>query len=133
MSGDGRKQLHDAVLTALTAALGSTPVYDHIPQGTNFPYVLIGDNDTEEFDTDTEHGQEHRVMVHAFSRKRGKDELRTLMKQIYDALHQVSLSLASGAALVHIHWEFSDIVSEPDDNNTTLHGVQRFRALTTEA
>lgn len=134
MSGDGQTQLHDAVLAALRAAVKPVPVHDHVPQGDPnkrpFPYLVIGENEVGEFDTDTEVGQEHRVMVHVFSRQRGKQETRDLLKKIYDALHAQPLSLAAGAALVHIHWELSDI--SPDPDGLTYHGVSRFRALTTE-
>ncbi len=114
MSGDAQTELHDAVLKALTAALKPVPMFERVPQDQAFPYAAIGDGEVEEWDTTTELGQEHRVMLHVFSRKRGKQECRELLKKIYDALHNQPLTLASGAALVYIYYEFSGITEDPD-------------------
>ena len=131
MSGDAQQQLQAAIYNALTTALAPIKVYDHVPQDANFPYVVIGEGDAREFDTTTELGQEHQVIIHVFSQGRGKKEAKGIQKQIYDALHYQSLSLSSGAALVHILFDLSGVTLDPD--GLTYHGVSQFRAITTEA
>lgn len=134
MSGDAQTALHDAVLVKLTAACTPTPVLDYVPQtepnARAFPYLVIGENEAEDWDTDTELGQEHRLTIHIFSRARGKQECRDLLKKIYGALHDQNLALA-GQQLVLLRYEFSGITPDPD--GITQHGVARYRALTTEA
>lgn len=134
MSGDAQTQLHDAVLKVLRAAVKPTPVFEHVPQNDpdkrDFPYLVIGDGTVDEFDTDSELGQEHRLELHVFSRYRGKQEVRELQKKIYDVLNDPALTLSAGAALVLLFYEFSTIVQDPDGR--TYHGIARYRAITTE-
>lgn len=132
MSGDGQLQLHKAVYDALVAAVSPAKVYGHAPQGAVFPYYVLGDGEAREWDTTTELGQEHVLQVHYFERdpKRGHKAVKEAQKKIYDALHAQPLTLAAGAALVHIHYDYSTVVLDPDN---TYHGVSQFRALTTEA
>lgn len=135
MSGDAQTQIHDAVFKALAAALKPVPVWDHVPQGEPndrpFPYLVVGENETSEWDTDTELGQEHRLTIHVFSRQRGKQETRDLLKKIYDTLHNQPLNVGIGAQLVFIYYEFSSV--SPDPDGMTYHGVARYRSITTEA
>jgi hypothetical protein len=48
------------------------------------------------------------------------------MSRIYALLHESSLSV-SGASLVNLRFEFSDVIKEND--GLTSHGLQRFRAV----
>jgi hypothetical protein len=48
------------------------------------------------------------------------------MSVVYDILHESSLSV-SGADLINMRFEFSDIIKEND--GITTHGVQRFRVF----
>ena len=136
MSGNAQTQLHDAVLKALRAAVKPVPVWDHVPQrdpnDRQYPYLVVGDGDQDEWDTDTEYGMDHRVEVHVFSRQTGRQEARLLQKKLYDALHNVDLNLGVGARLVLLLYEAS---TSPllDPDGVTYHAVTRFRALTEEA
>lgn len=141
MSGDGQQQLQKAVYDALTAALATAgpagapvPGYDDpVPQDASFPYWAFGASETSEFDTTTELGQEHVLEIHTFWRNddAGKKQIQALQKKVYDAIHNVSLTLAAGAALVFLFQDFSTVFTDPD--GVTQHGIQRFRAATTEA
>ena len=132
MSGDGQWQLQKAVYTALVTAHGATKVFDHVPQNTPGDYVALGDAEASEFDTDTEIGQEHVVTVHHYARSgEGKRATLAMQKRTYDALHDQSLTLDTGAALVLLFYTFSTVVLDPDGK--TYHGVSQFRAITTES
>lgn len=132
MSGDGQRQLQTAVYTALVTALSPAKVYDHVPQNKEFPYCAIGDSDAREFDTDTELGQDHVVTLHYFDRSgKGKRAVQDAQRKIYDALHDQTLALAAGAALVLLLQDFATVTLDPDGK--TYHGVSQFRAITTEA
>lgn len=109
-------------------------VYDHVPQppdGGNdawFPYVTIGDNDSSEWDTDTETGLDTAVTVHVWSRQRGRMEAREIQGAIYDALHRNDSLAVTGQDTVLCQQEFAQVLVDPDGK--TRHGVQRFRLVT---
>lgn len=132
----------DAVLDALlarqrdaTGAVTSGPaVYDHVPQppdGGNdawFPYVTIGDNDSNEWDTDTETGLDTTVTVHVWSRQRGRMEAREIQGAIYSALHRNDSLTVLGQETVLCQQEFAQVLVDPDGK--TRHGIQRLRLVT---
>lgn len=132
MSGDGQLQLQKAVYNALVTAHAPTKVYDHVPQDAVFPYVVIGEGEAREFDTDTEIGQEHVVTIHHFDQASGRLSVKRMQKRTYDALHDVSLSLETGAALVLCLFDFHTSPAV-DPDGKTYHGVSQFRAITTES
>ena len=105
----------------------SATVHDHVPQGTAFPYIVIG----EETMTDDESTKDidfnnFTLTIHVFSRNRGRKEAKNIMARIYELLHTQSLSV-TGATHVNTRFEFSDIIREED--GLTYHGVQRFRTI----
>jgi hypothetical protein len=103
-----------------------TDVYDFVPESTAFPYVKIGEQTMVDDGTKDKKGSDFTLEVHTFSRYRGSVEIKNIMSVVYDILHESSLSV-SGASLVNMRFEFSDIIKEND--GLTTHGVQRFRAF----
>tara|TARA_B110000902_G_scaffold194651_1_gene220627 strand:+ start:110 stop:511 length:402 start_codon:yes stop_codon:yes gene_type:complete len=103
-----------------------TDVYDFVPESTAFPYVKIGEQTMVDDGTKDKKGSNFTLEVHTFSRYRGSVEIKNIMSVVYDILHESSLSV-SGASLVNMRFEFSDIIKEND--GLTTHGVQRFRVF----
>ena len=103
-----------------------TDVYDFVPEGTAFPYVKIGEQTMVDNGTKDKKGSDFTIEVHTFSRYRGSVEIKNIMSVVYDILHESSLSV-SGADLINMRFEFSDIIKEND--GLTTHGVQRFRVF----
>jgi len=103
-----------------------TDVYDFVPENTVFPYVKVGEETSIDNGTKTLQGNEHTLVIHSFSRYRGSKEVKEIMSRIYALLHESSLSV-SGASLVNLRFEFSDVIKEND--GFTSHGLQRFRAV----
>ena len=103
-----------------------TDVYDFVPEGTAFPYVKIGEQTMVDNGTKNKQGTDFTIEVHTFSRYRGSVEIKNIMSVVYDILHESSLSV-SGAELINMRFEFSDIIKEND--GLTTHGVQRFRVF----
>ena len=103
-----------------------TDVYDFVPESTAFPYVKIGVGSSVDNGTKTLQGNEHTLVIHTFSRYRGSKETKEIMSRIYALLHESSLSV-TGASLVNLRFEFSDVIKEND--GLTTHGLQRFRAV----
>lgn len=103
-----------------------TDVYDFVPEGTAFPYVKIGEQTMVDNGTKNKQGTDFTIEVHTFSRYRGSVEIKNIMSVVYDILHESNLSV-SGADLINMRFEFSDIIKEND--GLTTHGVQRFRVF----
>jgi len=123
--------------SALTTALGGSFVYDHVPQGSNAPIVVIGDDTTVDFDTKSNNGWDFTITIHTWDfEKAGRKSIKTLMGHVYDALHHAESSITiTGFSLVQIFQEFSQTFQETASEGASdhyYHGVQRFRALITD-
>jgi len=124
-------ELQKAIFTKLNGnvdglAGANIPVYDDVPQQSNYPYVQIGEETSANNGTKTLDGVEHTLTMHIWSQYRGRREIKTIMKSVYDLLHNTAISV-SGASLVNVRQEFSTTLSEND--GITRHGVIRFRAV----
>ena len=136
MTADSQWPLQKAIYTALRAdsslrTLISNPVrvFDHVPQKTAFPYILIGEAATEDWDTVTTDGMDITITIHTWSRYRGMKETKQIMEAILNVLDKSSLTV-TGHNLILFLFEFSDTFMDAD--GFTRHGVQRFRALTSD-
>lgn len=105
---------------------GNVSVFDDVPEGTPYPYVVIGEETAANNGTKTLDGVEHTLTIHAWSQYRGRREIKEIMQSIYENLHNTDISIA-GASLVNIRQEFNTTLSETD--GITRHGVMRFRAV----
>jgi len=126
-----QKAVYAALIGNATAAtLIGDRIYDAAPRAAAFPYVSFGDGSLRDWSTGTEDGTEHRLVLHAWSRERGKRETWVIVGALKDALHDQALDL-DGHALVNLRFEFADAALDPD--GITWHGVVRFRAVTEPA
>lgn len=101
-------------------------IYDDVPQDTDYPYVVIGEETTLNNGSKTLDGLEHTLTLHVWSRYRGLKETKQIMERIYALLHTYDLAV-TGASLVNLRQEFSSTFVDAD--GLTRHGVIRFRAM----
>lgn len=122
-----QKTIYDTLSgdSTITTTYGAN-VYDYIPDNSAFPYVKVGEETSVDNGTKTLQGNQHTLVIHTFSQYRGSKEVKNIMSRIYALLHESSLSV-SGASLVNLRFEFSDVIKEND--GLTTHGLQRFRAV----
>ena len=124
--------LQKAVYAALVAdagvgALIGDRVFDAAPRNAAFPYATFGDARAADWSTGTEAGAEHRLVLHVWSRERGKAECWATLEAIRNVLHDAALDL-DGHALVNLRLEATDVGQDRD--GITWHGVARLRAVT---
>lgn len=121
-------EVQQAIYTKLTGAAPLMAlvnnVYDISVQGTDYPYVLIGDDMYMEWDTDDRTGMEVTVTLHVWSAQRGKKETKTIQKAMYDALHLQQLSV-SGYQFIVCYYVSDTTVVDPDGLAT--HGISKYR------
>lgn len=126
-------EFQKALYTRLAGQLSGVTVYDHVPQNTAQPYVVIGQITATPWDSKTNDGQEFTATIHVWEKAAGKKSANLKMQSIYTALHHQETNLTlSGFTVVLIRCEFSDIIEEPGevtDQDHYYHGVQRYRAL----
>lgn len=114
-------------LTEDTTLMGIiTGVYDHVPQGTDFPYVVIGDSQIKDWSCKTSQGSEQVVSLYIWSREGGRMQAATIMERIYLLLHGADLSV-EGQTLISFRFLHSDIALGSD--GWTYKGTLQFRAL----
>lgn len=117
-----------------TGQLTTDPaIYDHVPsavdQNDAYPYVVVGDDTSIPFDTDTSQGSEATVTLHVWSRYRGRYEAKQIQRAIYDALHRSRLNVAE-LHTVEVFYDYAETILDPD--GITRHGVIRFRFIVEE-
>jgi hypothetical protein len=131
-----QKGLYDRLIgySALTTALGGNKVYDHVPQETDAPYVIIGADTLLDASSKSNNKWEATVTIHAWDfEKAGRKSVKTLLSNLYDALHQQESNITlTGFTLVQIRFDFEETYQETaveGANDHYYHGVQRYRAF----
>ena len=121
--------LQKAVYLALNGVI-STPVYDHVPQGTAYPYTVIGEDNFSDWSDDLTDGWEGSINIHVWDRpkgssgSRGKAITKGIQGEIYDILHRSNFPIGDYGN-IGMSSEHSDCFMDVD--GITYHGTQRFR------
>ena len=125
--------LQQAIFATLAAsddvrdAVGDPPrVFDAVPRGSAFPYIVIGDDKESDWSTATEPGSAHALTIHVWSRAAGRRETRLAAQAVIAALNGAELAIG-GQTLIDLRWLESESTRENDGE--TVHAQLRFRAL----
>ena len=122
-----QKAIYDTLTADAALMTLVTGVFDHVPGGTNLPYVVIGEATAADWSTKDMDGQRHTVSLHVWAQGRGQAETKTIMARIYGLLHRAELTLEN-ETLVLFRFDFSEALLDAD--GMTHHGILRFRAFT---
>jgi hypothetical protein len=143
MSADSLWDVQTAIYTLLTGTTGLTAllpngggnILDYVPTGTAFPYVVLGAAQSQPLDTQGVSGNEVTLTIDSYSGATGTSELRHIMSQIYDALHNASFTVPN-QVLVQCQCLGSETALAADglgrmqQTAAVRHGAQRFRIIT---
>ena len=102
-------------------------VFDAVPRGAAFPYIVVGEGGEADASTATEKGREHTLEIHVWSRAGGHKEAKLAADAVCEALDGVLLEL-DGHTLVDLRFTTADYSRESDGE--TYRAVLRFRAVT---
>lgn len=122
---DLQKAIYGAINTVISA-----PVYDHVPQNATYPYVVIGEDNFNDWSTDDKNGFVATVNLHVWDRpkgtsgKRGKQVTKEIQGEIYNILQRSNFAIGDYGN-PGVSFEYSDVFMDTD--GITYHGVQRFR------
>lgn len=103
-----------------------TGIFDFVPQETEYPYITIGEMRSSDISTKTNTAIDVDVDVNVYSRDKGSKESLDILEQVYQILHDASLSLGS-SSLTNLRFSSSEIIRQPD--GLTYLGISRFRAV----
>ena len=115
-----------AGVTMLLAG-GAASVYDHVPENSSFPYIMIGEIAGKPLETVTGGGRDLLLALHVYSRLSGFKETREIMGAVHAALHDADFAVA-GQNLVLCLEAGSATVLEGD--GVTRHGKMEFHLVT---
>ena len=123
---------HLAIYNRLTAdpALTDdvTGVYDHVPEGTAFPYITIGNVTVSRWGAHDRFGARSTVTVHVWSAFLGREEVSRLVDHLMRLLDHQPLTI-DGHATVSVRHEQTVMLRQTDPD--VRHAAVRF-AVTTE-
>lgn len=125
-----QNELQKAIYQILAASLPlqsivAGRIFDEVPQGEDYPYIVIGDDDLKPWDLDCKLGFEALITIHAFSRYKGRKEAKEIGAKIYDMLHNASIVTDNFTSAVCVSDMQTTIV---EGDGVTRHLVARFRA-----
>ena len=121
--------LQKAIYGALNGNI-TAPVFDHVPQKQSYPYVVIGEDNFNDWSTDDKDGFMAIVNLHVWDRpkgssgKRGKALTKMIQGEIYGILQRSNFPIGDYGN-PGMSFEYSDVFMDTD--GITYHGVQRFR------
>ncbi|MDX2073484.1 MAG: DUF3168 domain-containing protein [Alphaproteobacteria bacterium] len=115
----------DTTLMALVSG-----IFDHVPQGTAYPFVTIGEAAIRDFSNAEKQGTEQQVTLRIYSREAGRKQASAIMERIVTLLNSADLTV-SGQTLRSLRFLSSNIVLQ--DDGLTYRGTLIFRALLNEA
>ncbi|MCX4686763.1 DUF3168 domain-containing protein [Kitasatospora purpeofusca] len=106
-----------------------TGVHDYVPEGTAYPYVVIG----EALETpDNAHGRFGRQTVltlHVWSQYRGYGEALAIGARVMTLLDHQPLTI-TGLDHIATRYELAQTLTDPEPPGDIRHLIQRYRILT---
>jgi hypothetical protein len=93
--------IQKAIYTALNGNVGAgVSVYNHVPQDSAYPYVVINGSEMTEDDYLTERKSECHVYISVWSQYKGNKQVLDIISLIDTVLHNKKLSLDVGAMII---------------------------------
>lgn len=114
-----------AVYSALTAAPATYPVYDAVPQGAAYPYIVIGEWTLEPDEEMTGPTTDGELNLHTWSATAGKSQSHAILQFIRARLDNVAV-----AGTWAFTEEFVELMEDPGSTASSrlYHAVARYRA-----
>jgi len=115
----------DSTLNTLIAG-----VFDHVPQGSEYPFATIGECVVFDASNAEKPGTENRLSIHVYSRAAGRKEASVIMERIVTLLSNASF-VVTGQSLIYSHFIGSKITLL--DDGATYRGTLNLSVGLTEA
>ena len=122
-----------SLLKNASPSIAGGRIYDDVPEAaekadapdTEFPYVAVGELDAIPDDVDASDGSRddgvmETLTLHVWSRYRGQKEVKQIMQQIKNLLHDTKITVTDRSSALA---EVTIMRSFIDQNGRTRHGV----------
>ena len=122
-------ELQEAIFSKLsndTDVTDLAEVFDDVAENQTFPYLTIGEDVLNEWDTNSTLGADSTITIHVWSRYKGRKQTKEIMGAIYNCLHRSTLTV-TGYDFVSVNYDTE--TSFLDSDGLTRHGVQTYRVL----
>ena len=107
--------------STLDGLIGNNKIFDSVaPQGTTYPYVIIGLETTRDIGTKTLDGKVYNVDIEVWSQYRGQKEIKEVMERLYNLFNNATISV-SGASSIMSYVINTTTLTEVD--GITRHGI----------
>jgi hypothetical protein len=97
-------------------------IFDEVPTDAVLPYVMLGDDTVNPYDTKTDNGEDCTLTLHCYSEGPGKTQTKQIMDLVLQALTDSPLTL-DNFEFEGIKREFLNVMQE----GNYYHGICRFR------
>jgi hypothetical protein len=128
--------LQAALFALLTAdedlAAMVTGVFDHVPEGQGYPYVVLGEWIETPANRHDGFGRDSVLMLHVWSQYRGFGEAYRVGARVMALLDQQPLTV-QGLEHVSTRYEMGQTMTDPEPPGDIRHLVQRYRFTTEQA
>lgn len=115
---------NDATLNDLVSG-----IFDHVPQGSEYPFVTIGEAQVRDRSNIEKGASDQLVTIRVWSKGEGRKEASAIMERIAAITSRAELTL-SGCVFESISFLSSTIALQND--GTTTRGSMNFRAFVRE-
>ena len=106
--------------STLDGIVGNNKIFDNVPQDTDYPYVVIGNESAANIGTKSLDGNNYNIDIEVWSQYRGKKQIKEAMERIYNLFNNGSYSV-SGADMVVS--QVRNVVTLVESDGITRHGV----------
>lgn len=126
--GPIQEAVYDVLSADATLAALITGVFDEVPEGTAYPYVVIGEALEQPDNAHDRFGRQTVETLHVWSDHRGFSDATSIASRVIALLDHQPLTIA-GRHHVVTRYEFSQALRDPDKPGLR-HIPIRFRILT---
>jgi hypothetical protein len=104
-------------------------VFDHVPEGTQRPYVVVGEATSIPDNRHGGFGRQSTATLHIWTRERGFRTAQQIEDRIVQLLDHQPLGV-DGLHTVAVRFEFSQTLVDPEPPGDIRHIPIRFRVIT---
>ena len=104
-------------------ALATNGVHDSVPDNTDEPYIVIGEDDFQDWSSHTFDGFQGDVTLHVWSAKKGRKECKEIQNRVYELLNDQDIAVPNHKT-VNFRLGLNEIFKDSDGK--THRGLMRF-------
>jgi hypothetical protein len=107
--------------STLDSLVGNNKIFDSTaPQGTAYPYVIIGLESARDVGTKTKDGKVYNVDIEVWSQYRGQKQIKEVMERVYNLFNNATISVSGASSVMSFVIATTTLV---EADGITRHGI----------